>query len=425
MSELRHRSPLRQSGTEDGRYRRPVRPVDDAALITPRFVTITLSALFYFTSFAMLLPTLPRYIEEVLQGSKTEVGVIVGAFGISAALIRPLLGRLGDRYGRRILLVGGALISGTLILLYPVWASIPVLLGLRILTGIGESGAFVGAATATQDLAPDHRRGEASSYFSLAIYTGLGVGPFLGEYLADTYDFGAVVRASFAMSIVSAILAFAIPNHPPIAPEDQPIKRSRAFLHRASVLPGILLTLSLIGFVGFTTFLALYLDDLSGGEGSAGRVFLLYAAVVIVFRLTLASLPDKLGARRGSMLAFSFIALGLLIVALWHSLTGVYVGTVVLALGVAFNYPALFLFVMADTEPHERSHSVASFGFFFDIAGAIGAPMLGVIIDQTGSERSAFLVGAVCALVALAGARLMRDPDAPTPSFEPEYIAVD
>lgn len=361
----------------------------------------------------MLLPTLPRYVEDVLSGSKTQVGVIVGAFGISAALIRPLLGRVGDVYGRRVLLVGGALSSGTLILLYPVWASIPALLGLRVLTGIGESGAFVGAATAIQDLAPDHRRGEASSYFSLAIYVGLGVGPFLGEYLASNYGFEAVVRASFAMSVVSAILAFAVPNKPPIEVTNRPASRSRAFLHRASILPGILLTLSLLGFVGYTTFLALYIDELTNGQGSAGTVFLVYAAIILVFRLAFASLPDKLGARRGSMLAFGFIALGLAIVAAWPSLVGVYVGTAVLALGVAFNYPSLFLFVMAGTEPHERSHSVASFGFFFDIAGALGAPFLGVIIDATGSERPAFAAGAISAFIALVGVRLMKEPKRP------------
>lgn len=141
---------------------------------------ITLSALFYFTGFAMLLPTLPRYVEDVLDGSSTEIGLVVGSFGISAAVVRPLLGRIGDVYGRRILLVSGAFISGAMALLYPVWASIPILIVLRLITGLGESGAFVGAATAIQDMAPDDRRGEAASYFSLAIYGGLGVGPVLG-----------------------------------------------------------------------------------------------------------------------------------------------------------------------------------------------------------------------------------------------------
>ena len=380
-------------------------------LVTPRFVVITLSALCYFTSFAMLLPTLPLYVEEVLGGSRLEVGIVVGSFGFSAALIRPLFGRLGDRYGRRVLLMGGAALTGVSVVLYPVWLSLPALVALRIVSGVGESGAFVGAATATQDLASDDRRGEASSYFSLAVYVGLGTGPFLGELIDDRYGFTAVCQAALVLCLASTMLAISVPSRAPVYDEISTSSRSRAFLHRAAVLPGILLTLSLIGFVGYTTFLALYLDDISGGTASAGSVFLFYAAIVIVIRLSLASLPDRLGPRKGSTFAFSFIAAGLAIVAAWPTVTGVYIGTAVLACGVAFNYPALFLLVMADTEPREMSHSVASFGFFFDISGLIGAPLLGFVIDQSGSERPAFAVGAVTALAALIGVRLLTRPD--------------
>ena len=380
-------------------------------LVTVRFAIITLSALCYFISFAMLLPTLPRYVEEVLDGSSVEVGIVIGAFGVSAAVIRPFLGRLGDKYGRRILLVGGAVMTGVSVVLYPVWLSIPALIVLRIFSGVGESGAFVGAATATQDLASDERRGEASSYFSLAIYVGLGFGPFLGEFINERADFETVCQVALSLSLVSALLAFAVPAKPPVfeGSEDKP--RSKAFLHRAAVLPGILLTLSLIGFVGYTTFIALYLDEISDGTASAGTVFLFYAAIVLVFRLTLADLPDRLGARKGSTFAFAFIAGGLGIIAVWPSVLGVYVGTAILASGVAFNYPALFLLVMADTEPHERSHSVASFGFFFDIAGAIGAPLLGAVVLVAGSERPAFALGSLTAIGALIGVRRLTRPE--------------
>lgn len=392
----------------------PVTPAGPGdRLVTGRFVIITLSALCYFISFAMLLPTLPLYVEEVLGGSSLEVGIVVGAFGVSAAIIRPFLGRLGDKYGRRILLMGGAIMTGFSVFLYPIWLSIPALIVLRIFTGIGESGAFVGAATATQDLAGDERRGEASSYFSLAIYVGLGVGPFLGEFINDRSDFETVCQLALALSLVSALLALAVPASAPVFEGAADKPRSRAFLHRASVMPGILLTLSLIGFVGYTSFIALYLDDISGGTASAGPVFLFYAAIVLVIRLTLADLPDRLGARKGSTFAFAFIAGGLAVVALWSSVVGVYVGTAILACGVAFNYPSLFLLVMADTEPHERSHSVASFGFFFDIAGAVGAPLLGFVIVQTGSERPAFAVGALTALIALIGVRRLTRPETP------------
>ncbi len=418
----------------DGSHRRKVAPqistvrpvlasrAGAPSLVTPRFATITLSALCYFTGFAMLLPTLPVYVEQVLNGSKVDVGIVVGAFGASAALVRPFLGRLGDRKGRRILLTCGAALTGLSALLYTVWLSIPLLVLLRLVSGVGEAGAFVGAATSTQDLAPDDRRGEASSYFSLAIYVGLGFGPFLGELIDDRFGFEGVVRTVALLSLISVILAFAVPAHDPeqfATPEGAtPASQQKGFLHQASVLPGLLLTLSLIGFVGFTTFMKLWVQELEGPDASAGTIFLLYAVIVITFRLTLADLPDRLGPRRGGTLAFGFISSGLTIFALVPSLAGVYLGTAVLACGVAFNYPALFLLVMAGTEPHERSHSVASFGFFFDIAGFIGAPLLGLVIRQTGSERWAFAVGAACAGLALVGLRVLTAPSSVRPIGE-------
>ena len=40
---------------------------------------------------------------------------------------------------------------------------------------------FVGAATLVADLAPPERRAEAASYFSVAVFGGLGIGPIIGE----------------------------------------------------------------------------------------------------------------------------------------------------------------------------------------------------------------------------------------------------
>ncbi len=385
------------------------------SLVTPRFVAITASALLYFVSIGMLLPTLPRYVEDDLAGSGAEVGLVIGAFGVSAAVIRPWLGRLGDRYGRRILLVGGIAVTGLSVVAYPVWASIPALVLLRTLSGVGEAGAFVGAATAAQDLAPDDRRGEATNYFSMSIYVGLGLGPFLGELIDNASGFRAVALVCFGLAVAGVVLGFAVPVRPPdISPSTTAPRKG--FLHPATILPGSLLTLSLIGFVGYTTFLALYLDDLTGGSASAGTVFLFYSAIVIVIRLTFAKLPDQLGAKRTATLAFAFIFLGLAIVAAWPTLLGVYVGTFALAIGASLNYPSLFLFVMADTEPQERSHAVASFGFFFDIAGAIGAPLLGLVIDLTGGQRPAFALGAAAAMIGLVIVRSMSPVPTPAPA---------
>ena len=161
-------------------------------MVTGRFLIVTLATFCYFLSLGSLLPTIPKYVEDVLGGNGFEVGLVVGVFAVSAAIVRPWAGRLGDRYGRRVLLSGGSLLVGVVTLAYTQVDAVAGLVGLRLITGLGEAAVFVGAATATQDMAPSHRRGEAASYFSVALYSGLALGPALGEHLANTYGYDEV-----------------------------------------------------------------------------------------------------------------------------------------------------------------------------------------------------------------------------------------
>ena len=77
--------------------------------------------------------------------------------------------------GRRVLIVGGALIVAASTACYGLVHALWWLVVMRIVTGFGEAGFFVGAATMITDLAPSDRRGEAVSYWSVAVYGGLVV----------------------------------------------------------------------------------------------------------------------------------------------------------------------------------------------------------------------------------------------------------
>ncbi len=130
---------------------------------------VVAAGLFYFTAMGATLPTIPSYVEQELGGGGVAVGLGVGAFSISAAVLRPAVGRLGARGGRRILVMGGAAIGGLSFGRDHLAPNIGALVPWRLLTGVGEAALFVGAATAAQDPAPANRRGEAASYFSTAI----------------------------------------------------------------------------------------------------------------------------------------------------------------------------------------------------------------------------------------------------------------
>src|SRR5215510_2892994 len=178
-------------------------------LITLRFATVVVSGICYFLSIGVVIPAIPRYVKHRLDGSSLAVGIVVGALFVGAVILRPVAGRIGDRYGRKLLVIGGAATVGVSMLFYAAANSIPTLVGARILTGVGEAAFFVGAATMITDLAPVERRGEAVSYWSVAVYGGLAFGPALGELVRghDRYTLAWLVAAGFAF--LAALLGLA------------------------------------------------------------------------------------------------------------------------------------------------------------------------------------------------------------------------
>ncbi len=381
-------------------------------LVTPTFVLITVAALGYFTALGMHLPVLPRYVEDVLGGSGTAVGVAVGAFAVSAALVRPAVGRWGDTLGRRPLAVAGGSIAAVSILGYGLVESLPVLVGFRLLTGLGEAAFFVGVATAVQDLSPDDRRGEAASFFSTSIYGGLAIGPFLGEVLYRNGGAGRVWLVSAVLAAVGAAVALLIPGHlgksvPRTLVEGEVVEAegaSHGFLHPAAILPGTILLLGLMGFAAFGSFLAIHLDDL--GIDDAGPYFLLYGVSVLVMRVLGARVPDRFGAVRTTTLSLLAIAAGMVLIAAVDAAAAIAAGTLVFSIGMSLLFPALFGLTVNAAPAAERSHAVGTFSLFFDLSQGVGAPVLGFVVTQAGSDRAAFVTAAAIALVGLVLTRL-------------------
>jgi MFS family permease len=373
-------------------------PPSRSRLVTGSFVVVTTATFAYFTCLGMLIPVIPRFVRDDLGGGGLGVGVAVGAFAVSAALCRPFLGRLGDRYGRRVLVVAGSSVVAVTVGAYAVATTIAALVVLRFLSGIGEAGMFIGAATAIQDMAPDERRGEAASYFSIALYGGLALGPPLGETLYQAH--GAVV--TWFVAAGAALMAAVLGLRTPVgARSDDPIA-GRPILHREALLPGGVLFLGLVGFAGYSAFVPLYVDEI--GLADAGPVFAVYAGVILAIRLVGARLPDRLGPVRTATLSLVALAAGLTVIAAWASPTGLYVGTVVFSVGMALLFPAMFAAVMGAVSERERSHAVGTFSLFFDLSQGFGAVLLGAVV-VVADERGAFAAGAV---VALGGLVLLR-----------------
>jgi MFS family permease len=373
-------------------------PASRARLLTPGFCLIVASGLAYFVALAMLNPVFGPFVKDHLGLGDVAVGVSQGAFAVGAIVLRPFAGRIGDSVGRRPLLIGGALVVAVATALYGAVDQFAFFVAMRMIAGLGEAAFFVGAATMITDRAPVERRGEAVSYWSIAVYGGLAFGPVLGEKLLGSSDDRFAL--CWTVSAIAAAIACGLglltreagdrPSAPP---------RGGHLLHRAALGPGLVLFCGFVSLAGWNGFVKLYArDDL--GVADVGGVFFLYGALILVIRVAGARLPDRLGPRLAGTGALGLGAIGMAIVVAWPTIGGLYAGTAVFALGQSLAYPALLVLSMQGVADSERASVVGTFSSAFDLSMGLGGFLCGAIAGAFG-YRAMFATGAALAVVGL------------------------
>jgi len=155
----------------------------------------------------LLLPFLPLYVEELgVSGHAAIVqwsGIAYGATFFAAALVAPLWGRLGARYGRKVMLVRASFGMAVAMSLTGMAQNIWQLVLLRVLIGFAggySSGSTILVAMQT----PKDRSGWALGTLAAGIMAGNLVGPLVGGALPPLIGIrntfllaGGVIFASF------------------------------------------------------------------------------------------------------------------------------------------------------------------------------------------------------------------------------------
>jgi predicted MFS family arabinose efflux permease len=372
-------------------------------LFSPAFIALLLAVLAYFTAGGMEIPLAPLFAARALGADETGVGVAVGALALTALFLRPFAGRTSDRRGRRLPLVGGALLYAAATAAHAVAPDLTVMVGLRLALGVGEAFFFVAGLAAMADLAPRGRSGEAMSFYSLSLYLGIAVGPMIGQALLGLGGFTLAWLGAAALAFLAAILATRIPetraaaaalaDEPPVVP----------LIHRSSIGPGLALLSGVGAMAGFFAFVALHAEAIGVNDWSL--ILLEFGAIVVATRLVFAKLPDRVAPYRLGAVALALTAAGIAVVALVPDAAGLFVGAGILALGVAFTTPALFSAALAHAAPHERGAAMGTMSVSIDLAFGAG-PMLFGLVAAAGGIPAAFLAGAGLASVGAVGTAL-------------------
>ena len=366
-------------------------------LITGPFVSVTLTAFVFFFYIGMVLVTVPRFIEEELGYGEFGIGLAIATFAIAAVFARPFLGRLTERFGRRALMMAGALLAAAAGAVMGLSTELWHVLVLRALMGLGEAALFVAAATLIADLSPPMRRAEAASYFSVAVYGGIGIGPSLGEWVLgdDRYALTFLVASGFAA--LAALTVLGVPSR--VDRSSAPTAEGKPPLfHRAALWPGLVLACGIAAMSVFSAFIPEYARSV-GLAGAAG-LFIVYSAISLSLRLFGAKMPERLGEHRMVTIALVSLASALTLMGAFAEPWALWAGAALMGIGMAFLYPSLMANVVNQVGDNERASALSSFTMFFELGTIVGGVALGAL-GQIFSKQAGFLGGAAIALMGL------------------------
>ncbi|QGZ63151.1 MFS transporter [Paraburkholderia acidisoli] len=359
----------------------------------------------------LMLPFLPLYVEELgVHGHAAIVqwsGIAYSATFFTAALVAPVWGRLGDRYGRKPMLVRASLGMAITMSLIGMSRNIWQLVALRLLAGFAggySSGSTILVATQT----PRHRSAWALGVLSSGIMAGNLIGPLLGGALPPLIGlrgtFWVAGAAIFAAFIATCVFVKEAPRPVRAAKEQQsggwsalPDKRPIV----AMLVTGTLLMLANMSIEPIiTVYVATLVHDPARVTFVAGLAMSAAALGSIVAASRVGRLADRIGHAKVIVGALALCAVLLVPQAFVSAGWQLVALRFLMGVSLAGLLPCIAT-VIRHNAPDHAAGSVLGYSVSAQFAGQVLGPLIGGFIGGHFGMRAVFLG---TSLLMLAGA---------------------
>ncbi|MFD3487378.1 MFS transporter [Streptomyces sp. NPDC058665] len=154
------------------------------------------------------------YVSQDLEPSATQQLWILDMYGFVLAGLLITMGALGDRIGRRRLVLAGAAVFGAASVAAAYAHSADALIGVRALLGLGGAALMPSTLALIRNLFHDARqRGRAVTIWTGVMTTGISLGPVVSGLLLEHFWWGSVFLINLpAMVLLLVLVPFLVPE---------------------------------------------------------------------------------------------------------------------------------------------------------------------------------------------------------------------
>jgi len=363
----------------------------------------------------MRIPVVPLFARDLGAGAVT-VGFINSAFLLTTGICAFPLGLLADRWGRKLVVTGGLLISLLTSLLLAVSAAPWQLMVIYLFFGLGLAAIGPTLMAYVADLSPPTHLGRSYGAYTLAIYSGMSLGPALGGWVAQWLGFRLLfITAAGLVGLVTWVAAAllpgskSLPGHPAAASKN-PVSWRQLFSNRPLLGCWLITFGGCFGLGIFLTFAPLYTRDQGLTVGHIGLIFALQAGVNALSRIPFGRLSDQV-RRRWVVAILGFLMLGASLAAFGqaHTLPQFLLAAAAVGLAMGLGFTPVGALIAEVVPPEARGLAMGGYNTCIYLSMMLSSAIMGAVIGWIGYGASYALGGLVVALSTGGFYLLIRD----------------
>lgn len=354
-------------------------------------------------SFTLIVPLLPLYLSDTFGANKQTIGLCLAGYTVMALIIRPFSGYITDSFPRRTVLIICNFLFFAVFAGYIVAGSLTMFTIFRTLHGAPFGATTVAASTVAIDVLPSSRRSEGIGYYGLSNNLAMAIGPVAAIYLLEAFsgNFLILFWLSFGISFLGLVLdsTIKLPKRD-FVPDKKILSLDRFFLLKG-YREAVAIVCYALSYGVVQTYVAIYGREELGISGGTGIFFSLFAAGLIISRLTGAHALRKNLVSRNAAIGVIVAACGYLTFAMFHNMAGYYCAAFIIGLGNGHMYPAFQNMFINLASHSQRGTANSSILTAWDAGVGLGV-LLGGLLSEHFGYGCAFWAAAVVNTIGMA-----------------------
>jgi len=369
---------------------------EETRLWNKSYIMILVLSTFIHSASYMVTPFITKFAIS-LGAPLTLATSISSLLSVAALVLRPVAGRWSDKFNRKTIILIANSITILCILAMTRVESVTALVIVRIIHGIAFSFTGVAMMAFNTMFIPKDRLGEGMGWMALSTIISQSIGPNLGMYIVENFNYGASFFLAALVTIVGVVIFCFIPYE---APEKTAVETKKFDINdyiAVRLLPyALLLCLFSAGNGLITSMLVVYGEY--RGIANIGMFYTAYSIVMVLIRPVSGKLVDRKGLRFVLYPSIVIAFAAFMIMGSAKSLALVVVAGILKAIGQGSGSPAIQS-TSLKIVGSEKAGVVSSTCYIGADVGNALAPIIGGYVADTFGYETMFRGYAVILLV--------------------------